>query len=614
MNDQGETEKTASTLSNLLASISEAMIRQHASDQSFNRGEHYVSEGAVSSLMVRGQTLHAEVWGSQYEPYEVRVDFDAGGITSAWCSCPYDWGGWCKHIVATLLTVMEESEQLETRPTPDKLLADLGEDDLRGLLLDLVKQYPNLIDIIEGQVADIQRKPESQASSPRRRPAIDQQAVQRQVSAALHALDRMRPSEAYWHVADVVGSVEDILAQAEALIEGSDGANALLMLEAITEAYTADWVYLDDSNGYAGDFFGHLGVAWTEAALVAELEPEERTGWAEKLAAWQYDLSDYGVDDAFDAAQAAFLHGWDYVPLQRAMDGEITETGAWDGPAPWFADDLAQARLRVLARQERYDAYLNLAQAEGQLDAYVLMLARLGRVDEAVEEGLNLLDGPSAVLAVAKVLREQGALDGALRLAEAGLHLGDQETYGALPALAAWTSELAAGMERWDLALDAAVVAFRAHPTLEAFRRVQELAGDTWPDLRASLLASLRPQEPGYYVSEGKIDIYLHEGLLDDAINALDRGAAHSYGMLERVMDAVIEHNPTWVIQKAQEQAMRIISPGQSQHYHHAVAWLRRARDAYRAAGREDDWRAYLAGIRDEHGRKYKLMGLLKDL
>jgi uncharacterized Zn finger protein len=53
---------------------------------------------------------------------------------------------------------------------------------------------------------------------------------------------------------------------------------------------------------------------------------------------------------------------------------------------------------------------------------------------------------------------------------------------------------------------------------------------------------------------------------------------------------------------------------GQAQHYDHAVNWLRRARDAFRAAGRQDDWREYISAVRMKHGRKYKLMGLIEQL
>ena len=36
--------------------------------------------------------------------FKVEIDVEPSGIT-AHCSCPYDWGGYCKHIGAVLLTL-----------------------------------------------------------------------------------------------------------------------------------------------------------------------------------------------------------------------------------------------------------------------------------------------------------------------------------------------------------------------------------------------------------------------------------------------------------------------------------------------------------------------------
>ena len=114
------------------------------------------------------------------------------------------------------------------------------------------------------------------------------------------------------------------------------------------------------------------------------------------------------------------------------------------------------------------------------------------------------------------------------------------------------------------------------------------------------------------YHTQGHVDVFLHEGLLDDAIAAVDQGSG--YTQIEQVMDAVLEQQPDWVIRTAIRQADRIIEPGQARYYHHAAAWLGRARDAYRAAGSEAEWQAYVRDLRARHGRKYKLMSLLDEL
>lgn len=584
--------------------LSEATLRGQATAQSFERGQRYYREGRVVSAVRRGDALQAEVEGSQYLPYRVRVHFDEGGVTEALCSCPYDWGGWCKHIVASLLVCLREPESVEVRPELEELLADLDRGQLQGLLLHLAEGDFDLADEIESRLAPLQSaEVASQETVPRRRTAIDPRPIRRQVSAILHSLDRMRASEAYWHVGSVVDEVRGLLDQVWASIEAGDGWNALLILEAITDEYAKSWFYLDDSDGYAGGFFADLGEAWTEAALVADLTSGEQEEWAQKLTGWQAEIGDYGIDDVFDAAQAALLHGWDYPPLQRALQGEITERGAWEGEAPWYADELALARLRVLEREERYREYLNLAQAEGQLERYVTMLARLGRVEEAVEEGLKYLHSPDQTLALAQALREQDELEPALQMARHGLTLE-----GSKESLAPWLSDLAAAMGESTLALEAAVVAFKASPGLSVYLRVQELAGERWSELREELLEYLR-HSTSYY-SGAQVDVFLHEGLVDDAIAAVETGA--SYGQLERVMEAAIEPRPEWVIRAARHQAERIIEPGKAKHYHHAVDWLDRARRAYEAAGRAAEWQAYLREIRTRHGRKYKLMGLLE--
>src|SRR5262249_54634971 len=157
-----------------------------------------------------------------------------------------------------------------------------------------------------------------------------------------------------------------------------------------------------------------------------------------------------------------------------------------------------------------------------------------------------------------------------------------------------------------ERALHAAETAFRVAPSLVGYLKAQELAGQRWPAIKPTLLEQLRHSRS----ADAKVDIFLHEHLIDDAIASLKD--SYGYGLLERVMDAAISTRPDWVIKAASAQAERIIDAGDAQHYDHAIGWLRRARDAYRAAGRPADWQGYLGAIKTNHGRKYKLMGLLQ--
>lgn len=129
--------------------LSETTLRRQATAQSFERGEDYYQSGAVGRLQQRGNTLQAEVEGSEVEPYTVCLTFDDSGVTAADCSCPYDYGGWCKHIVATALACLREPESIEERPTLEALLERLDLPQTRDLVQELIAEQPRLMEIVD---------------------------------------------------------------------------------------------------------------------------------------------------------------------------------------------------------------------------------------------------------------------------------------------------------------------------------------------------------------------------------------------------------------------------------------------------------------------------------
>jgi hypothetical protein len=66
----------------------------------------------------------------------------------AHCSCPYDWGGDCTHIVAVLLRMQNRAEIL-IRPALGDLFGDLPREALVELLLDLAARHPELVDELD---------------------------------------------------------------------------------------------------------------------------------------------------------------------------------------------------------------------------------------------------------------------------------------------------------------------------------------------------------------------------------------------------------------------------------------------------------------------------------
>jgi uncharacterized Zn finger protein len=545
----------------------------------------------------------------------VRVVLRGRDIEETACDCPYDWGGICKHIVAALLAYIHEPERIEERPVIADLLADLERDQLQGLLVKLLERQPDLADLIEGQVMMLRNPPTARdeaKAKPRKRQrqtSLDPNTFRKQTRAALRSLSHMRRSEAYWRVGEVVAELAKILAQVHPFLDVGDGENALIILQGITEAMFDDWMMLDDSSGEVGAFWAELGLPWTEALLSAKLDAAEREAYAAQLDTWERELSNYGLEGIFDAAVAAAVQGWDYAPLRRVLeDGAITEKGAWEGEAPWFADDLAVARLNVLEREGRTEEYLRLAEAEGQTEKFAVMLARLGRVEEAVDVGLNRINDVDGSLALAQALEERGEQEYAWQIGQRVLNL----EYGYYKAvLADWLRELALRAGWPDRALEAAEAAFREHPDLDAYLAVEALGDERWPEVKKRLLKTL---DKNAHTSD-KVDIYLYEGgMLDEAVKAADADEYAYYATVAKVVEAAKESHPDWAIGQCRRQAERIMDAGNSKHYDDAAAWLSRARDVYLSTGREAEWQEYLASLLEKHHRKYSLVPKLRSL
>ncbi len=580
-------------------SFTEAIIHQYATQESFQRGHEYYQRGAVLSLVKRGQMLQAEVEGSEDLPYGVFCQLEAGGTITATCTCPYDWGGWCKHIVATCLAMIHQPDMIEERPLLADVLSPLDREQLQSLVLKLAEREPPLADVIEHLIefpAPLASQGARSPSPTSPRPAqVDTKAVRRQVRSSF----RMRSSDAYWYAGTVVNEVRQLLEQGWTYIKADDGRSALSLLEAITDEYLFNWTDLDDSDGEASSFFQDLSPLWTEALLSTDLSPKERKAWAKKLATWQKAVDDYGVEDAFAIAHEATSKGWDNPELQHILQGSLPDYDAWDGELP----EVTLARLQILERREQLQEYLYLARAEEQHEAYVTMLVRLGQTQEAVAYGREHLETAQQALALAKALYERGEHEQGLQAAEAGLRLQEPRV-----PLAKWLRDEAVMRGEGARALAAAEVAFREELSLANYLRVSEITGEQWPQRRANLLEYVRHTKS--YIPEGQVDIFLHEKLIKDAIAAVELGATHT--LVERVADAAIQSHPEWVIKISRQQAEPIMDEGKAQYYSAAAKWLSRARTAYQNTGKQKEWQQYLAELLNRHKRKYKLMPMLE--
>jgi uncharacterized Zn finger protein len=132
-----------------LPKLTEAAIRAQATQKSWARGLAYYEDGYVSELVWRDGDLYAEVLGSSYDAYRVHVSFSGDDIVDSDCTCPYDWGDDCKHIVAALLALMHDAQKVSTRPAISELVAELDRQQLAALVVQLADSDPKIVDEVE---------------------------------------------------------------------------------------------------------------------------------------------------------------------------------------------------------------------------------------------------------------------------------------------------------------------------------------------------------------------------------------------------------------------------------------------------------------------------------
>ncbi|MEK7250166.1 MAG: SWIM zinc finger family protein [Bacteroidota bacterium] len=81
------------------------LIQEIAEPNIVSRGRKYFQQHRVTLEEVTDSFVFAYVQGSdtyEVELFEDELDFDAT------CTCPYDWNGYCKHVVAAMFATMEE--------------------------------------------------------------------------------------------------------------------------------------------------------------------------------------------------------------------------------------------------------------------------------------------------------------------------------------------------------------------------------------------------------------------------------------------------------------------------------------------------------------------------
>lgn len=586
--------------------LSQELIRSHANNKSWQRGETYYHNDYVRQVVQRGNRIVAEVEGSDIEPYKVNIEVEKDKLGTVYCSCPYSFGGYCKHIVAALLVCLREPERIEQRSSLETILDRLNEVQTQALIQELVADNPALIDDIEyfaDRVAPSAPTKSSSESPTQKKITVNVNSIRSKVRYILR--DAVSHYEYGGEEDPATEEISSLIQDAQMYTQRGDTVNAIAMLEAITNSCIENWDLVDDYGVDPYEVASELNTVWCETIFSADIPEAEKVDLGVSLEFWNNEW-----DGSFDTAIAALKQGWDDPELTQILAGNISDYIAAEEEYPYDDGNLTLIRLQILEREKRFTEYLHLAEAKGQVTKYLNRLVRLDRVAEAMAKSQSQMQTMEQALALSEVLVEsQNAQSEALEIANRGLNLPGYCQY----KLATWASEIALKLDDLVSAKNAKVKAFQAQPNFDDYKTIEKLATEDWSTIREELLAELATAS-SWGTDEAKVDIYLYESMIDKAIAVVTDTSSYRDNLVHKVMTAAISTHSNWVISNACRRAESIMNEGKAKYYEYAIAWLKQVRAAYLASERKREWTEYREKIVSVHGRKRKLMGLMKSV
>ncbi|MCF7920873.1 MAG: hypothetical protein K9N06_13260 [Candidatus Cloacimonetes bacterium] len=138
-------------------------VAGRATGQSYERGSDIYDSGLVRSVNVINNGVTATVGRNGYHTQITWDDHKQDWIFK--CSCPYDWGGICKHLVALGCWVDENCEEKIEDKSEDRreellqLIREADENTKNEILLELLLSDNILVEKLKTKAADLESSP-----------------------------------------------------------------------------------------------------------------------------------------------------------------------------------------------------------------------------------------------------------------------------------------------------------------------------------------------------------------------------------------------------------------------------------------------------------------------
>ena len=533
----------------------------------FVRGEAYHRDGRVEILAIEPGRVLAHVAGT--EDYRVNL-LGKGETIKGECSCPaFDDYGFCKHLVATALAVNESDHGLEPEGAGALArirahLADKPNAVLVAMIVDLAERDRALFRKLEiASAAD----------------GADDKILAARLGKAIDHATATRGYVEYGEAGGWTGGVDEALDALDALDSRRDRLVLKLAERAIDEIETA-MESIDDSDGECGALLERARDIHLRAARSAKPDPVELAR----------DLFERETGDGYGTFDdAAWLYaealGETGLAEYRRLASE-----AWEKLPP----------LSARSRQKAEGDYAGLA---GILDRFA---ARDGDVEARIALRAKDLSSPWKYLALAEFCLEHKGANDALRWAEEGLWMFEDQSDARLVLFAA---DLLRKAGRREDAAAALKRAFERAPGFDVYLRWRETEGDLVRDRALALVERRAAADTGFsfgHPADLCVKILMHEREFEAAW-AMARKHRVSRAIMESLARESEADHPREALEVYARRVDELANGGGNRAYEEAAGLI--AHMGALRAGAEQA--AYLAALKERFGRRRNFVKLL---
>jgi uncharacterized Zn finger protein len=550
----------------------------------YGRGVDYFRQGRAEAEAAQGSRVRAIVRGSV--PYEVEL-WAEGGHPCWSCTCPFaEDGSFCKHTVAVALQL--DPSRIEALPDdpPANIAASRAAD--TGLLAEHVEELERhrLVGLVLEAADQDWRLRERLLAEARaaRGQGPDLGMWRRRIEAAFTPYDEL---VTYQEAAGWVREVDELIDGLSELCDvGHPEAAALLAEHAHRRADEAIG-YVDDSDGWLMAISERLAELHLRACDEGEPDPVE-------LADRLVSLELTSELDGFHRAAATYA---DVLGLDGVAEYRRLVEPRWASLRS-HTEGFSSQRFRLR------EAMVGVALATGD-------------PDDLIEVYRHDLRTPDAYLEIARTLVAAGRDAEAEEWAREGLETFASRSWQTPPL-----REFLAGLLHDRGARSAAVElfwnAFVRAPSLAAYRRLLDEAGDDAPAMRDRALEELtgrldQPADDARGASRPSsvlVEILAYEGEVERAWQvATEHGCDRQLWLtLARARE---DTHPLDAVGVYEPEGFALIEMKKNATYRQAVDLLSRIRRLARQAEQPERFEEILQRVRAEHGRKRNLMKLI---